>query len=124
MATATVFFTRLVQDSQDYGSDNEHMVSRVFFDLDIDGKRYPGLHANIKQVIGTSFEIGPLEVSAPIGYDGPFNQHEFQRSVERYYRGLIGAQGHGIRIAGGSSSILMRNNTFDSPQIDHFELPA
>lgn len=33
---AQITFKRLVQDSQDYGSDDEHMVSRAFFDMKIE----------------------------------------------------------------------------------------
>lgn len=29
--TARITFHKLIQDSQDYGSDDEHMVSRAFF---------------------------------------------------------------------------------------------
>jgi hypothetical protein len=32
---AKVTFRKLIQDSQEYGSNDEHLVSRVFFDLEI-----------------------------------------------------------------------------------------
>ena len=32
---ARVTFYKCIQDSQDYGSDDEHMVSRIFFFLEI-----------------------------------------------------------------------------------------
>ena len=111
MAKAKLTFHRCIQDSQDYGSDDEHMVSRVFFTLDVAGRQHPDLHADIKQAVGSSFETGPIEVGSPQGYDGPINYEEFRNSVEQYYRELVGSQGSGIRISGGSN-IRMRNNTF------------
>ena len=67
-----VKFNSLLQDSQDLGSDDEHMVSRVFFDLEFRGETFIGLHADVKQTVGARFESAPLEVSKPDGYHGPF----------------------------------------------------
>lgn len=111
MADALVKFTRLIQDSQDYGSDDEHMVSRAFFDLSIGDKKYENLSVDIKQQVGSDFETSLLEISSPNGYNGPFNHQEFQSVVEKYYRSLVGSAGSGIHISGGSN-IRMRNNTF------------
>jgi len=121
MAQAKIKLQRLVQDSQEYGSNDEHMVSRVFFDLEIDGTKYQGLHCDVKQMVGSSFETAPLEVSSPTGYKGPFNHQAFQQIVEHYYRGLVGSQGRGIRITGGSN-IRMQNNTFVQPNEATFEV--
>ena len=111
MPRARVTFHKLIQDSQDYGSDDEHMVSRVFFSLEVEGKRYNDLYVHIKQPVGSNFEKAPLEVSQPYGYSGPFNHQAFQKAVEAYYRSLVGASGSGIRMQGGGD-IRMRNNTF------------
>jgi hypothetical protein len=121
LAHAKIKLQRLVQDSQEYGSDDEHMVSRVFFELEIDGTNYQGLHCDVKQIVGSSIETAPLEVSAPTGYKGPFNHQAFQKIVERYFRGLVGSQGRGIRITGGSN-IRMQNNTFVQPSEATFEV--
>jgi hypothetical protein len=111
MANALVKFTRLIQDSQDYGSDDEHMVSRAFFDLTIGENTYENLSVDIKQQVGSNFETSPLEISKPNGYNGPFNHQAFQGAVEKYYRSLVGSSGSGIRIV-GATNIRMRNNTF------------
>ena len=111
MPRARVTFHKLIQDSQDYGSNDEHMVSRVFFTLEVEGTSYEELYVDIKQPVGSDFEKGPLEVSHPQRYSGPFNHQAFQKAVEAYYRGLVGASGSGIRIQGGGN-IRMRNNTF------------
>lgn len=120
MAKARVTFNRLVQDSQDYGSNDEHMVSRVFFTLEIDGTKHE-LYADIKQTVGSSYETGPIEVSKPHGYSGPFSHQEFQRAAEIYYRSLVGSSGSGIRIQGGAN-IRMRNNTFFKQAVFEFEV--
>jgi hypothetical protein len=110
----TVHFQRLVQDSQEYGSNDEHMVSRVFFALEVDGTVAPNLYVDIKQTVGSSFETAPIEVSKPVGYKGPFDHSAFSSIVEKYYRSQVGATGSGIRISGGGN-IRMRNNLFIQP---------
>lgn len=121
MATVIITLRKLIQDSQDYGSNEEHMVSRVFFDLMLNGKKHEGLYADVKQPVGSSFESSPLEVSSPVNYKGPFNHEAFACIVEQYYRGLVGASGSGICIA-GRSNIRMRNNIFVSPVTAQFEV--
>jgi len=67
------------------------MVSRVFFDLEIAGKKYSDLYVDIKQTVGGSFETISIEVGIPQGYQGPFNYTAFREFVEAYYRSLVGA---------------------------------
>ncbi|MDD5700964.1 MAG: hypothetical protein PHU23_02840 [Dehalococcoidales bacterium] len=115
MPLAKVTFQKLIQDSQEYGSNDEHMVSRVFFDLEFGGKVYKNLYINIKQTVGGSFESEPLEIGNAEGYEGPFNYKDFRDGVEKYYRSLVGSKGSGIHISGGSN-IRMQNNTFSKQQ--------
>jgi len=111
MPPARIVFRELIQDSQDYGSDDEYMVSRVFFDLEFEGETHRGLYANIKQPVGSSFETSSLEMSGPMNYKGPFNMLAFQQAAERYYRSLFGSQGNAVRTT-GASHIRMRNNRY------------
>jgi len=122
MPNAIMTLTEIVQDSQDYGSDDEHMVSRVFFDLDIEDHIYPGLHVDVKQTVGSSFETAPLEVSAPVGYRGPMNHDALRQAVEGYYRSHIGGGGRFIHLA-GSSNIRMQGNHVHSRVQVQFEVP-
>ena len=92
---ATVTFTPCVQDSQDYGSNDEHMVSRVFFDLEVDGKIHSGLYADLKQVVGSNYETGDIEVGLPHGYPDPFNHLAFRDAAEGYFRSLVGPRVQG-----------------------------
>lgn len=121
MANLTITLQKLIQDSQDYGSNDEHMVSRVFFDMEVDGKTFVNLYADVKQTVGGSYETSQLEVSNPPNYKGPFNHEAFRAIVEQYYRGLVGATGCGIHIS-GSSNMRMRNNTFVKSMTAQFEV--
>lgn len=127
MPRARVTFQRLVQDSQDYESfdpNEDHMVSQVFFYLEVGGQLYQDMRVEVRQPYGTAFESEPLEVGPPIGsYGGNWNHREFADLVEQYCRQLIGSQGHGIRIS-GSSNIRMRGNTFASPMTGEFDIPS
>jgi len=106
---AKVTFRKCVQDSQEYGSDDEHMVSRVFFDMQIGGTIHKNLYTDVKQPVGGNFETTPLEVSWPKGYEGPFNYDAFREAVERYYRSGFGSKGSAFHIEGGAN-IRMKNN--------------
>lgn len=111
MVMVKITFHKCIQDSQDYGSDEEHMISRVFFSLEIEGQKYENLHVDIKQVVGSNYESSPIEVCRPQGYQGPLNYEAFRNSVEEYYRSLVGSSGSGIHISGGTN-VRMRNNVF------------
>ena len=121
MPTATITFRECIQDSQDFGSDDEHMVSRVVLDLAAEGRTFPNLTVDVKQTVGSSYESGPLEVSRPRGYDGSLDNEPFRKAVERYYRSQVGSGGSGIRIGPGSANLRMRNNRFISRAEVSFE---
>lgn len=116
MAKAKVIFHKLIQGSQDYGSDDQHMVSREFFTVEIEGKISKEAYADIKQPVGSDFETTPLEISKPVCYNALFNYETFREAAEGYYRSLVGSQGSGIHIAGGSN-IRMQNNTFIQQEV-------
>lgn len=103
-----VTFYRCLLDSQNYGSNDEHMVSQVFFVLDVNGKREGDFVADLKQVVGSDFERGAIEVSAPHGYQGPFDHEGFSEAATKYFRSLVGASGSGLRME-GARNIRMRN---------------
>jgi hypothetical protein len=108
---ATVKFSHLILDSQQLGSDDAHMMSRVFFSLEVAGETYPGLHANIKQTIGVSREYGPPQIFKPTGYHGPFNQEAFRAAAEKRYRDCVTK--HRLMFQNGSdAAVRMRNCTF------------
>ncbi len=114
MAKAAVTFFKCIQDSPEYGSDDDHMVSRVFFKLEIEGRAPINLEADIKQAVGSDFENGPIEISRQpyrergmwgirwprllLGYTGPFNYRAFREYAGKYYRSLFGAPDSSIQI--------------------------
>ena len=128
MAFMVVAFHGCVQDSQEYGSDREHMVSRVFFDLVLDEIPQGPFFADIKQTVGSDFESGGMEVGPPTGedgapYSGPFSHASFAGAAEEYFRGLVGSSGSGIHVSGASSNIRMSNNAFRQEGKASFDVP-
>jgi hypothetical protein len=111
MVKGKLLFSQIMQNSQDLGTNDEHLVSRVFFDLVVGSKVHRGLYADVKQTVGTNYETAPLEVSLPAGFEGKINYDQFRRLVGAYYRNAVGSAGRGIRVASGSS-VVMRNNLF------------
>jgi hypothetical protein len=124
MYNIQVTFHKCIQDSQDYGSNDEHMVSRLFLTIEVHEllnekettTKYDNIYTDIKQMVGGKFEEDPIEVSPPYQasgelYKGPMNYDQFRKESENYFRKLVGNKGQGINIQGGSN-IRMRNNVF------------
>ena len=122
-----ITFHKIIQDSQEFGSDNEseawveHMVSRAFFTFEVGGNVYPNLIVHLKHTVGSSYETGLLEVGSPVGYSGPFNLQEFRNAAEKYYRSLVGRGGAGINIQ-GPSNVRMRNNVLEKEMVFEFSV--
>ena len=109
MPKAQLIFTTIIQDSQEFGSNNEHMVSRVFFDLRVGGDLHAGLAADVKQVIGTEYENAPLLVSMPQSLAGSVSYADFRKHVEQYYRESFGSSGSAFRFGPGTKVRTMHN---------------
>jgi hypothetical protein len=120
MVKGKLIFTGIMQASQEYGTDDEHMVSRVYFDIEIEGKPQRGLYVDVKQAVGSSFEGGPIEVSLPKGYKGPISYTTFRDEVERYYRDSFGSSGRAFRFGPGSH-VVFRNNLVQMVKVVEFE---
>lgn len=118
---AKAIFNKLMQDSQEYGSDNEHMVSRAYFDLEIDGKKYPNLFVDIKQTVGSKLSDENIEVSSPTGYKGKFNYDDFRKGAVNYYRKCFGPQG-AIRVGENVKGLRMYNNIIEVVMVHEFEI--
>ena len=122
MSKAKVTFYKCEQDTQEYGSDDEWMVSRVFFNLEIGEQRFEELYSDVKQTVGSDYDTAPIEVSQPHGYEGVFNHEAFRDCAEKYYRSLVGSQARGIRIGKGASNIRMYGNVFSMEMVCEFEV--
>ena len=121
---------RCIQDSQEYGTSTEYMVSRVIFTIHYQGKSSPDMEVLVKQPVGSNYETAALEVFLPPGKKSPLDllpYAPFREQVERYYRRCVGSTASGIRIP-GAKNIRMRDNTFETPydfEFDaHLESPA
>ena len=121
MIKAMILFHKCLQNAQEYGSNDEFMVSRIFFSLQLPDKRIDNLHVDIKLAVGDKYEGGGIEVGNPQGYSGPFNHSAFRSAVEKYYRRLVGSTASGIHISGGSN-IRMYNNWFHIPMTSEIEI--
>ena len=92
MPTATVAFRRCIINSPDYGSDEDHVGSRIFFDLAMDDVGFANVYVDVRQCLDEAAEDQPLLVSPLQGYDGPFNALVFQGLVQFYYRHAVGVK--------------------------------
>ncbi|MDT7041435.1 hypothetical protein [Candidatus Nitronereus thalassa] len=90
MPIATMAFRRCVVNSPSYGSDEEHVITRIFFDLQVRDAAYANLCVDVRQLVREGAETEPLLVSRPEGYEGPLNIPVFQGLVEFYYRQAVG----------------------------------
>jgi len=113
---ATVTFHRIVINSQELGSDDEHMVSTMTFTLTIGDESFE-LIVVVKQTVGSDFNTAPLEVSAPIGYDGPINSNAFRDEVENYYREHVGERGRVLNIDPSATATRLINCRVDSEKV-------
>jgi len=113
---ATVTFHRIVINSQELGSDDEHMVSTMTFTLTIGDESFE-LIVVVKQTVGSDFNTAPLEVSAPIGYDGPINSNAFRDEVENYYREHVGERGRVLNIDPSATATQLINCRVDSEKV-------
>jgi hypothetical protein len=104
-----VTFHEVIQDSQTFGSSDEHMVSRVFFSLNVDGGRVGDFFADLKQTVGSEFNSSDIEVSPPHDYHGPLDYAQFSEAVRDYFSRQFGPMGSAIRFSGGGN-IRMRDN--------------
>lgn len=107
MASAMAAFRRCVINAPEFGSDETHIGSRIFFDLAVEGVSYANLYVDVRQRVDDETDQHPLLVSRPQKYEGPFNTSVFQGLVEFYYRHAVGAKwsmfgmkGIGMRLEG------------------------
>jgi hypothetical protein len=120
MPSFRVTFRGCIQDSEEYGSNEDYMVSRVFFTLAVDGEVVGNFSADLKQVVGGDLERGDIDVSAPSGYDGPFDAQKFSDAVRDYFHGLVRHHRREIHIA-GVGYVRMHNNRFDVERVFEFD---
>jgi hypothetical protein len=114
MPNIRIDFTHCIQDAHEFGSDDEFMVSRVFFSATPSAGAPQEAHCDIKQAVGSSYETGKIEVGQIDGLKISINYEDFRAAAESYYRKLVGSSGMAIRIE-GAANVRMYNNHFGMP---------
>jgi hypothetical protein len=120
MPVVTVNVTRCVQDSQEYGSTDEYMVSRVFYSIDVDGVSKGNDYSDLKQVVGSAYSSDNIEVSPPKGYRGPYDHKSFSNEMAGYFCKCVNSSGAVLSL-GSAAQFRMKNNTFAIPYRFQFE---
>ncbi len=120
MSQVAVKIYKCIQDSQEYGSNDEHMVSRVFCRISVDGQPEREFYADIKQAVGSGYNVNSVEVTPPHDYQGPYNHEAFSEGVRTYFSRLVNSSGAAISL-GNSTNVRMRHNTFNVPYQFAFE---
>jgi len=128
-AVIELTFEGCVQDSREYGSDWQQMVSRVFYwvkreggprgdfrrDLELvsgayfarvkidppEGYTGPMLYAELRQPVGEDFQMGRIEVAAPPGRPETFHGADFAQEAVAYFRALMSDAGAMVRVEEG-----------------------
>jgi hypothetical protein len=101
---------KCIQNSQEAGSDDSHMISRVFYEIVVNGNKQGNFYSDIKQPVGSEYNAEDLEVTVPTEYKGPFDHERFANGIRNYYQRLVGPKGSAISY-GGTKSVAMKNNT-------------
>jgi hypothetical protein len=69
---------KCIQNSQEAGSNDSHMISRVFYEMVVNGNKQGSFYSDITQPVGSEYVAEDLEVTAPNGYKGAFDQARCQ----------------------------------------------
>lgn len=111
MSQVRIDVQKCIQGSQEYGSTDDHMVSRVFFSVHVDGVPKCQDFCDIKQIVGSSYSSGNMEVSRPHQYRGPYDHRIFSDEMAGYYSKLVDSSGPIISL-GSAQKVRMMHNTF------------
>lgn len=112
MKTAKVTFHKIIVEKQVLGGDEECILSKVVFSLEIEGQRYENLSVPLKQVVGTTYEEKAFEVGIPKGYGGPFNYEHFRKVATDYYVVDTGAFAKLLKVH-KNSKVILESMTFE-----------
>lgn len=99
MATRIIFH-KVVQDGLEFGSTESVSVSRVFFDLEQDGKRFEDLHVDVEEPANGEHALSEVEVGA---FASPvkLERAAFEDVIRRYYQSRVTSAGYGKHLAKG-----------------------
>lgn len=98
MATRIIFH-KVVQDGREFGSDDTRSVSRVFFDLEVDGEFYEDLFVDLEEPVGGTHKTEDIRVGKPQGVATALDLESFEHAVRVYYQRLVTSAGYGKHLA-------------------------
>ena len=110
MKKAKIIFFKCIHDSQEFGTNDEYMISRVYFSLEYNGIEKDSF-AQIKQPAGSSCNEKFFEVSFPEGIPEPLNSDYLTDTVKAYYMRLVGARGCFVKL--GDNGVSARIQTMN-----------
>lgn len=116
MKEAVITFYKTIVDSQEYGSDNDHIISRVFFIINVRDVKTQ-MHVDVKQPFGESFSYAknPVEVGNPFKGEPPVDYMKFRDAVEDYYRSIFSVDGSSAVISStGLGNVRILDSTFET----------
>jgi hypothetical protein len=105
-----VKLNKCIRNSHEAGSDDSQMISRVFYEIVVNGNKQGNFHSDIKQSVGSADNGDDLEVTVPDGYNGPLDYERFAKGIRGYYQRLAGPQGSAVAY-GGTTHTVKKNTT-------------
>jgi len=113
-----VVFHKCFLFGQELGTNDEYMVSKLFFSLEKTGHVYSDLDCIIKQTVGSDYRKDNfIEVYANIPKSMGVNIGNFQKAARQYYQNLIGQLGAVIVTPEGVNNVRMGNFVMEANQV-------
>ena len=119
MIDARITFHKCIQDSKLFGSDDQHMISRIFLSIEVRDKRSSDIYVDVHQKPESTFDEGPLQVGPIQGYSGPLNSWAFQQAAEAYYRSLAQYELARVKVSFGKNARRFENVVIHESTVDH-----
>ncbi|MET0516209.1 MAG: hypothetical protein ABW047_12900 [Nitrospiraceae bacterium] len=88
MARLIVRVKYFVYNATEFGSNDEIIVSRIFYDMSVNGQKRGESYSDLTHRVDT-LEPEAIEVTHPAGYTGPFNHAAFTDKLIAYYQGIM-----------------------------------
>lgn len=124
MPHVAIQFVQMRQETQDYGSPDEHMLAHLTFNVAVDGEPAGQHTARVRLSPGGEYEADQLEVERPASYRGPMDYGQFRDAAAAYMKSKVGQSGGFIRMGPGVKNATMRNNTYTGPgPVAEFDAP-
>jgi hypothetical protein len=122
MAKITIHMKGFIQKSHFIrgGTAGDELDGQVVFDMEADGRRTNDCHADMKLVVGGTYEVDSIEVARPVGYRGPFDHARFSELVGKYVTNAVGREGWAVRLGPGAG-VTMINCFYARAETGSFE---